>query len=367
MASERLQKILARAGFGSRRACEEFILQGRVEVDGKAVTELGSKADALTQEICLDGEPVLAQRSAYYLLYKPSGYICSLRAERGRRRAVDLINDPRRLYTVGRLDEDSEGLIVVTNDGELTQKLTHPRYAVPKEYLVAIDGRMPPAVLAKLRAGVYLAEGRTAPAEVTPPRKGRRAELTVKITEGLNRQVRRMLSAVGLKVRRLVRRRIGPLEVGKLKPGGYRRLSSTEVRALLAAADGGAKKKPPKRTPRPAASRKAPPKESKSKKNQKKRGKRDEGRAESRGESRGAKRGEKRGGKRGESRGGKRGESRGGKRGESRGAKRGESRGGKRGESRGAKRGESRGAKRGENRGPKRGEKRGAKRGGKRR
>ncbi len=270
MAPERLQKILARAGFGSRRACEEFVLQGRVEVDGKLVTELGTRADPGTQEIRLDGEPVRAQRSAYYLLYKPRGVICSLRAERGRRRAVDLVPDPRRLYTVGRLDEDSEGLIVVTNDGELTQRLTHPRYAVPKEYGVTVDGPASPAALAKLRAGVYLAEGRTAPAEVKLLHKGRRGEISIKITEGLNRQVRRMLAAVGLEVRRLVRRRIGPLEVGRLKPGSCRRLSDGEVRALLAAASG-PKKKPPRRKRRPAASRKAPPRAGKARKNKRKR------------------------------------------------------------------------------------------------
>jgi len=269
MAAERLQKILARAGLGSRRGCEEFILQGRVEVDGEVVTELGSKADPDEQEIRLDGELVRTETSAHYLLYKPRGHICSLRAERGKPRAVDLIRDPRRLYTVGRLDEESEGLIVVTNDGELTQLLTHPRYGVPKEYLVSVDGHADLAAIKRLRSGVHLAEGRTAPAEVQLARKGRRTELTVRISEGLNRQVRRMIAAVGLKVGKLVRVRIGNLTVGSLKPGRYRRLSDAEVRALLAAALGGkggkkkgakAGKKKPARRGRAPASRKPVPK-----------------------------------------------------------------------------------------------------------
>jgi 23S rRNA pseudouridine2605 synthase len=241
MVMERLQKILARAGLGSRRACEQFILQGRVEVDGRVLTELGSKADLEKQEVCLDGEPVWAESSAHYLLYKPRGYICSLRAERGKPRAVDLISDQRRLYTVGRLDEDSEGLIVVTNDGELTQKLTHPSYGVAKEYLVTIDGLAEARALRRLRSGVHLAEGRTAPAEVKVLRRGGRSELSVRITEGLNRQVRRMLAAVGLEVRKLVRVRIGPLAMRDLKPGRSRRLADAEVRALLAAASRGKK------------------------------------------------------------------------------------------------------------------------------
>ncbi len=270
MAMERLQKILARAGLGSRRACEEFILQGRVEVDGQVVSELGSKADPDEQEVCLDGDPVCTESSAHYLLYKPRGYICSLRAERGKPRAVDLIRDQRRLYTVGRLDEDSEGLIVVTNDGELTQKLTHPSYGVPKEYLVTIDGQAEAGALRRLRSGVYLAEGRTAPAAVKILRKGGRSELSVRITEGLNRQVRRMLAAVGLKVRKLVRVRIGPLGLRNLRPGRSRRLADAEVRALLAVASGGKKaknaksakgaKRPPTRRSRPAAGRKPVPK-----------------------------------------------------------------------------------------------------------
>lgn len=255
MVMERLQKILARAGAGSRRACEEFILQGRVDVDGQVVTELGTKADPEVNTVRLDGEPVRQQRSVHYALYKPPGYVCSLRAERGRPRAVDLIRDERRLFTVGRLDEDSEGLIIVTNDGLLTQRLTHPRFAVPKEYQVVVDGRVDPEDLRRLRKGVYLAEGRTSPCEVRVVNSGAHPELLICIREGLNRQVRRMLAAVGLKVRRLIRVRIGPVSLGDLAPGRHRRLSEGEVNRLMDAGTGRPSGTHPERRQRPPASR----------------------------------------------------------------------------------------------------------------
>jgi 23S rRNA pseudouridine2605 synthase len=256
MAAERLQKILAQAGFGSRRACEEFILAGRVEVDGQVVRKLGTRADLATQEVKFDGQAIRQQKLVHYLLYKPSGVVCSLAREGGKARAVDLIRDERRLYTVGRLDEESEGLIIVTNDGELTERLTHPRFGVPKEYAAEVDGPVAFEAVKKLRGGVYLAEGRTSPARVAIRRQGRRAVLGIEIREGLNRQVRRMLAAVGLKVRRLLRLRIGPVTIGDLAPGRYRPLSSTEVQALLAAASPEARKRPhPPRRRRPSNSR----------------------------------------------------------------------------------------------------------------
>jgi 23S rRNA pseudouridine2605 synthase len=235
MALERIQKILARAGLGSRRACEDFIVQGRVEVDGRIISELGSKADAEIQEILLDGEPVQAEAFVYYMLYKPRGYICSLRAERGKPRAVDLINDQRRLYTVGRLDEESEGLIVVTNDGELTQKLTHPSFSCPKEYRVTVNGSIDQQALRKLRTGVRLAEGRTSPAQAGKVKEGggSRSVISLKITEGLNRQVRRMLGSLGMDVHRLVRVGVASLKLGDLRSSKYRKLTETEVKKLL--------------------------------------------------------------------------------------------------------------------------------------
>jgi len=244
MAAERLQKLLAQAGFGSRRACEEFVLAGRVEVDGAVVKALGTRADPETQEIKLDGQAIRREKPVHYLLYKPRGFLCSLAPEGGKPRAVDLIRDTRRLYTVGRLDEDSEGLIIVTNDGALTERLTHPRFGVPKEYAAEVDGPVVFEAVKKLRGGVHLAEGRTSPARVDIRRQGRRAVLGIEIREGLNRQVRRMLAAVGLKVRRLLRLRIGPVTVGNLAPGRYRPLTSTEVQGLLAAASPGKAGKP---------------------------------------------------------------------------------------------------------------------------
>jgi len=255
MAAERIQKILAHAGFGSRRACEEMITAGRVAVDGQVVKELGAKADLDLQEVALDGQVVRMEKLVHYLLYKPRGFICSLSREGGRPRAVDLVRDERRLYTVGRLDEDSEGLIIVTNDGALTERLTHPRYGVPKDYVAEVDGPVAYEAIQKIRRGVHLAEGKTSEAHVDLVHQGRRATIGIEIREGLNRQVRRMLAAVGLKVRRLVRVRIGPLEIGGLLTGRYRRLSPSEVQALLAAATrtGGkpaGQPHPPRRPPR---------------------------------------------------------------------------------------------------------------------
>jgi 23S rRNA pseudouridine2605 synthase len=249
MVAERLQKILAQAGFGSRRSCEELILAGRVEVDGQVVRELGTKADLETQLVKLDGEVVRLEKPVHYLLYKPAGVVCSLSREGNKIRAVDLIKDTRRLYTVGRLDEDSEGLIIVTNDGALTERLTHPRYGVPKEYAAEVDGPVVFEKIQKLRQGVYLAEGKTSPARVELRKQGRRAVIGVEIREGLNRQIRRMFAAVGLEVRRLLRLRIGPVTIGDLLPGRYRPLSNTEIQALLAAASPGHAKKahPPRR------------------------------------------------------------------------------------------------------------------------
>jgi len=244
MAAERLQKLLAQAGFGSRRSCEELILAGRVEVDGAVVRELGTRADPETQEIKLDGQAIRREKPVHYLLYKPRGFLCSLAPEGGKPRAVDLIRDARRLYTIGRLDEDSEGLIIVTNDGALTERLTHPRFGVPKEYAAEVDGPVAVEAVKKLRGGVHLAEGRTSPARVDIRRQGRRAVLGIEIREGLNRQVRRMLAAVGLKVRRLLRLRIGPVTIGDLAPGRYRPLTSTEIQALLAAASPGKARAP---------------------------------------------------------------------------------------------------------------------------
>jgi 23S rRNA pseudouridine2605 synthase len=210
---ERLQKVMAQAGIGSRRACEELIAAGRVAVNG-SLAELGRRVDVEHDRITVDGVPVaVAPGLVYYLLNKPAG----------------VVSDRPRVFPVGRLDADSEGLIILTNDGELTHRLTHPSYGVEKEYLVSVEGVPTAGTLRRLREGVELSDGPTAPAKVSAVAPG---TLRVTIHEGRNRQVRRMGEAVGHPVTRLVRTRIGPLRVGSLRPGQWRPLTVAEVRAL---------------------------------------------------------------------------------------------------------------------------------------
>jgi 23S rRNA pseudouridine2605 synthase len=230
---ERLQKVLARAGFGSRRRCEELILHGRVRVDGERAA-LGCRVDPDRQRIEVDGVPVAAAPGlVHYLLNKPAGVICTADDPEGRVRAIDLVPAEPRVFTVGRLDVATEGLLVLTNDGTLSELLSHPSHGVDKEYLVEVAGDPSPASLRLLRSGVPLDDGMTAPARV-----GRIAPGVLRITlhEGRNRQVRRMCEAVGHPVRRLVRVRIGPLVDHGLRPGQWRRLGADEVQALAAAA-----------------------------------------------------------------------------------------------------------------------------------
>jgi 23S rRNA pseudouridine2605 synthase len=237
---ERLQKVLAQAGVASRRACEELIRQGRVQVNGQVVTELGTKVDPNLDEISVDGTPIAdPAEKVYLILNKPPGYISTVHDPWGRPTVLDLIPYQERLYPVGRLDAESEGLLLLTNDGKLTHRLTHPRYEHEKEYLTLVRGRPRDAVLSRLRRGVDLEEGQTAPAEVnrvsrkegleTPPDT---TWLRIVIHEGRKRQIRRMCAAVGHPVQRLVRVRMGPIELGDLAVGEYRPLSAKEVRRL---------------------------------------------------------------------------------------------------------------------------------------
>ncbi len=235
---QRLQKVLAAAGVGSRRQCEELILAGRVEVDGKVVTQLGTLVDSSRQKIRLDGVGLRRPKPAYYALHKPAGVVCTNRDPSGRPRAIDLIpGRPERLFTIGRLDLHSEGLILVTNDGELADRLTHPRYGVRKIYRVLVAGRPTQEVIAKLRRGVHLAEGRTRVAGLRIEKRYRQSTLLeMVLEEGRNREIRRILARVGHKVLRLVRIAVGPVRLGNLAPGEYRRLSRQEVHALRRAA-----------------------------------------------------------------------------------------------------------------------------------
>ena len=230
---ERLQKVLARAGLGSRRVCEELIADGRVNVNGE-VAQLGRRVDPERDAVALDGVPVIVRDDlVYYLLNKPVGYVSTAADPEGRPTVVDLVPDAPRVYPVGRLDYDTEGLLVLTNDGELTHLLTHPRFGVVKTYLAEVEGDPTPGDIRALREGVDLDDGRTAPARVkVVQRRGHTAAIELAIHEGRNRQVRRMCEAVGLSVVRLRRVRYGTLAMGTLKIGEFRYLSEEEVNGL---------------------------------------------------------------------------------------------------------------------------------------
>jgi len=230
---ERLQKLLARVGIGSRRVVEDMIAEGRVVVNGE-VAELGQRADADRDAIEVDGTLVgVRPDTVWYLLNKPAGVVTTASDPRGRPTVVELVPDEPRVFPVGRLDADTEGLLLFTNDGDVTYRLTHPSYGVEKEYLAHVEGTPSRGSLRTLREGVALDDGVTAPAKaslVSP------SVLKLVIHEGRNRQVRRMCEAVGHPVVRLVRTRIGPLVDTQLAPGEWRPLSQDEVRALERAA-----------------------------------------------------------------------------------------------------------------------------------
>jgi len=230
---ERLQKVLARAGFGSRRVCEELIDDGRVRLNG-AVARLGDRVDTANGVVEVDGVPIgVAPDLVHYLLNKPAGVVTTAADPQGRPTVVDLVPPEPRVHPVGRLDLDTEGLLLLTNDGTLTHRLTHPSFGVEKEYLAQVQGRPSRGAIRRLREGVDLDDGRTAPAEASLV-----APDLVRLTihEGRNRQVRRMCEAVGHPVVRLVRTRIGPLRDPQLRPGRWRPLTLEEVRALERAA-----------------------------------------------------------------------------------------------------------------------------------
>jgi 23S rRNA pseudouridine2605 synthase len=240
---ERLQKVLARAGFGSRRAAEALIADGRVTVNGE-VAQLGRRVDPDGDRIAVDGvRAVVRDDLVYYVLNKPRQVVTTAHDPQGRRTVLDLVPAEPRVFPVGRLDYETEGLLVLTNDGELANLLTHPRHGVDKEYLAEVEGTPSPAAIRRLREGVELDDGRTAPAEarvVQARDGGTTAALELVVHEGRNRVVRRMCEAVGHPVRRLVRTRIGSLRDPRLQPGSWRHLDRQEVRGLYEAASGSA-------------------------------------------------------------------------------------------------------------------------------
>jgi len=231
---ERLHKVLAHAGIDSRRAAEEMILAGRVAVNGEVVTKVGTKVDPERDSITVDGRPIPRRvKRIYMMLNKPAGYITTVEDPQHRHTVMELVPHDSRIYPVGRLDADSEGLILMTNDGDFANLLAHPRYALDKEYHVAVQGRVREEDINTLREGVVIDDRKTAPAQVRVlSSDGRTTWLSIIIHEGRNRQIRRMLHALGYRVERLVRMRIGPLRLGALPRGAYRSLTPAEVRML---------------------------------------------------------------------------------------------------------------------------------------
>ncbi|MHB1987018.1 MAG: pseudouridine synthase [Acidimicrobiales bacterium] len=249
---ERLQKVLARVGFGSRRLSEELIADGRVTVNGEAAL-LGRRVVVSHDEIAVDGVPVgVLPGLVYYLLNKPPGVVTTASDPHGRQTVVDFVPSDPRVFPVGRLDAATEGLILLTNDGSLAQRVAHPSHGVDKEYLAEVEGVPSPGAIRRLREGVELDDGVTSPAKVAAISPG---VLRIVIHEGRNRQIRRMCQAVGHPVVRLVRTRLGPIADRSLRPGSWRELEPEEVlilaRAAAARASGSlpAPASPPGRSP----------------------------------------------------------------------------------------------------------------------
>ncbi len=231
---ERLQKVLARAGLGSRRACEDLIRSGRVTVNGR-VASLGDRVDHRADRVEVDGARVpLDPELRYLALHKPRGVVTTASDPQGRPDVSRYYPQGVRVFPVGRLDQDTEGLLLLTNDGELANRLMHPRYRVEREYLAEVEGRPTDGALAALRRGVELEDG---PARAVSARRagasGDRGAVRIVMTEGRKREVRRLLDAVGLPVRRLIRVRVGPIRLGRLRPGEIRDLGPDELRQLL--------------------------------------------------------------------------------------------------------------------------------------
>jgi 23S rRNA pseudouridine2605 synthase len=240
---ERLQKVLAHAGVGSRRQCEELIAAGRVSVDGAIVRQLGTQVDPEKQRVAVDGEAIHAERHVYWLVNKPRGYLCTNRDPARRPLAIELVpHVDQRVYTVGRLDEDSEGLLLLTNDGSLAHRLMHPRFGVDKTYMVQVVGSPSQEDIQQLLKGVWLSDGHVKARHVKRLKgQGSSTWLRIVLNEGKNREIRRMLARLNHKVLRLKRTAIGPVDLGSLANGKARKMSGTELKALQRAAEKGDK------------------------------------------------------------------------------------------------------------------------------
>ncbi|HEX5165746.1 MAG TPA: pseudouridine synthase [Thermomicrobiales bacterium] len=230
---ERLQRVLASAGIASRRRAEELILEGRVRVDGEIVTELGTKVEPGAQKIEVDGKLIPTVRRRYILLNKPSGYITTTSDERSRYTVMDLVPVAERVVPVGRLDRQTEGLLLLTNDGEVANRVMHPRYEIDKEYEALLDGYPPPEVLDRLRRGITIDGQRTSPEMIRPIRNTEDGTIVrIVIHEGRNRIVRKMFDEVGYPVLKLIRTRVGPLQLGAIPRGTFRDLTDGELKVL---------------------------------------------------------------------------------------------------------------------------------------
>ncbi len=231
----RLQKFLADCGVASRRASEQLMLAGRVTINGRVVKELGVKVQPPADKVAVDGHPVRPRRKLYVALHKPPGYLCT-RSDPARRRTIGelLPREWEHLYSVGRLDRDSEGLMFLTNDGQFSLRLTHPRFGARKTYLVSVMGRVDRSMLEKMTAGL-MDQGEKLKAEKARilSASNSRSVLELELTEGKNREIRRLMSALGLTVTHLQRIRIGPIKLGELPPGKWRTLTETEIKSLL--------------------------------------------------------------------------------------------------------------------------------------
>ena len=235
MAEERLQKLISRAGLASRREAENFITAGRVTVDGKVVTTLGARADAAKNKICVDGKLLTFDAEKIYLLLnKPEGFLSTAKDSRGRDTVLDLVKDvSARVYPCGRLDLNSAGLILMTNDGELMNGLLHPKFKVAKTYRVKVEGELTAKKISQLCNGVELEDGLTSPAEINLLNVEKNsATLEITIREGRNRQIRRMLAAVGCNVKKLTRIKFAGLTLDGVQVGKYRRLTNKEIKSL---------------------------------------------------------------------------------------------------------------------------------------
>ncbi len=233
MGEKRLQKVLAAGGVDSRRKCEELILSGVVRVNRKVVDKLPAFVDPAKDIITVNGKKIRAARKLYFLLNKPKGVICTNFDPQGRKKVIDIVPTRERIFCVGRLDADSTGLIMLTNDSELANKLTHPRYGLAKTYVVGVKGPAGGEMVEKLKRGIWLAEGKTSRASVKVLRRSHKESLLeITIREGLNRQIRRMMAKVGLSVKTLKRTKIGRLDARGLGMGKFRTLSKAEVTYL---------------------------------------------------------------------------------------------------------------------------------------